>query len=331
MEGFIGVRGVLPARLLRELSQRSDVRGALQTASHFGAIGLATAGLALTWGSWWALPFFLVQGVLINMLYAAEHELYHGTAFKTRRLNDWFARLCGFWVIYPSDFDKWQHFAHHRHTQDWERDTELLRRKPFTSPWQYLWTLSGLPYFYYRTLAIVRHARGRAPESFLTEDQRRGVIVSARWHLAGYAAIAVSAVALESWWPVVYWLGPMVATKWVYYLQGLGEHTGLTHAPHTLQNTRTFKTNAFLRWAHWNMVYHTVHHTFTNVPFHRLAELHREVTARYPHRLPEVGYIRCHAQILRELFRGRTEHDIVAEADARYARLAREPRAAAAE
>ena len=87
MDGFVGVNDVIEPRRLKMLSERSDARGLVQAASHLGAIGATTVGLALTWGGWWAAPFFFLQGVLLNQLYAAEHECYHATAFKTRWLR----------------------------------------------------------------------------------------------------------------------------------------------------------------------------------------------------------------------------------------------------
>ncbi|MFO0995082.1 MAG: fatty acid desaturase [Alphaproteobacteria bacterium] len=319
VDDFVGVRNVLEPRRLRELSERSDTKGLFQAATHLGAIAATTTALALTWGTWWAAPFFFLQGILLVQLYAAEHECYHATAFKSRWLNDWFGRLFGFINFYPSDYDKWQHFAHHRHTQDWEKDTELLKRKPYTSPWQLVWVLSGLPFFYYRLKSIIGHAVRHIPEKVFTPKQTEILVLSARLHLLGYALIAASAVAMESWWPLIYWVGPMVSAKWVYWLQGISEHTATTHYPNTLLNTRTFKTNAFMRWVHWNMVYHTVHHTFPSVPFHRLPELHREVSAKYPHPLPVVTYWGCFMMLFRELRRGRTEHDMVRDADAAFA------------
>ena len=32
-----------------------------------------------------------------------------------------------------------------------------------------------------------------------------------------------------------------------------------------------------MRWLAWQMVYHTAHHTYPGVPFHRLARLHRAI------------------------------------------------------
>ena len=113
------VRGrILEPQVLRDLMQRSDIRGALQAGSHFGAITIVGTALWMTWGSIWAVPLFILQGVLINFLYAGQHELSHGTPFKTKWLNAAFGRLIGFIVLYPRDFDLFQHTAHHKWTQN---------------------------------------------------------------------------------------------------------------------------------------------------------------------------------------------------------------------
>ena len=57
--------------------------------------------LSLTWGSWWAVPVFMLHGTLINFLDAGQHEMSHGTVFKTRRLNEVFGRFFGFVLLYP--------------------------------------------------------------------------------------------------------------------------------------------------------------------------------------------------------------------------------------
>jgi hypothetical protein len=119
--------------------------------------------------------------------------------------------------------------------------------KSFDGAWPYPWRFFGPGSHFYRAKAVLRQAIGHAPAPFLTGRQRRLVILAARWHLVGYAAIASSAIALESSWPVIYWLGPTLCTKWFYWFQGLGEHTGLTHRPNTLLNTRTFTTNRIIR------------------------------------------------------------------------------------
>lgn len=67
MEDWVAKRGlsVVDPKRLKELSQRSDAKGLIQWFSHLGA-------LAWTWGSRWAVPVFLIHGVLINCLYAGR-------------------------------------------------------------------------------------------------------------------------------------------------------------------------------------------------------------------------------------------------------------------
>ena len=133
MHDFVGAENVIDKARLKELSQRSNGPAALYLSSHFGAIALTTTALYWTQGSWWCVPFVMLQGVLINHLYAPEHECDHFTAFKSRWLNIAVARVCGFFLFLSNDFHRWSHYAHHRHTQDWDKDTELLPRTPIMS------------------------------------------------------------------------------------------------------------------------------------------------------------------------------------------------------
>ena len=325
VQDFVGARGLIPRERLAELSERRDRPALLQLASHFGAIGLNSVAMYHTWGTWWCLPFFLLQGLLLNYLYAPEHECDHYTAFKTRRLNQAVGFVCGFLIFNANADHRWSHYTHHRNTQDWDRDTEL-GRGPMDTLGQYLFFLSGLPLIRFKTMRILTHALGRADDGYLGDAQRRSVIRCARWLVAGYAAVAASAVVMPSWWPLYYWIGPFVAMRWTYMLQGAAEHTGLTHEPNTLWNTRTLNTNAFMRWVNWNMTYHTAHHTFPSVPFHRLPELHREIESRLGCRLPSASYFGLHREHIRRFARGESERDICAAADARLAAEGRRPR-----
>ena len=319
VQDFVGVQGVIPKQRLAELSRRSNLRGFLQLGSHVGAIALCSVALHQTWGTWWAIPVFAVQGILINFLFACQHECNHATAFRTRAINTWVARVCGFLLFYPCDYEKLLHFTHHRYTQNDAKDPELILRPAFTSAGQYLWLLSGLPHFFGRWRSLIRQASGVADDWYLTARQRVRVVRAARWHLFGYAVVAFSAVLFNSAWPLIYWVGPIFCTKWAYWVQGLQEHLVLTHAPNTLHNTRTSKTNFLMRWLNWNMTYHTVHHTFPAVPFHAMPELHREVVASVSFELPTNGYWEFHWGMVRSLLGGQTERVLVAAAYVEFA------------
>lgn len=303
MEGDFGRSGLIAPLRLKALSARSDLKGAAQMAGHLGALAATGTVLHLTWGDWWALPAFLAHGIVLNFLYAAQHELSHATPFRTVWLNEVFGRAIGFAMLYPRDFDRIQHFAHHRHTQDRERDGELAGRPRYTLASYLLW-LSGLSYWWSRVARILRLARGVVVEPYVRDAERPAIVREARWHLGGYLAIAAASLMAESGAAVLYWIAPLVVAKPVHQLQNTIEHLGLTHSKNTLSNTRTIRTNRVLRWLGWNMAYHTAHHCFPAVPFHALPALHAEIVERSGRQPPTMGYIEFQVRVIAALARG---------------------------
>jgi len=300
-------RELIDSATLRSLCVPSDRAGALQAGSHVGAV-LATGGLLwFAWGTWWAAPVFCVHGVLLNFLYAGQHELSHGTVFRTRRLNEWVGRLFGFVLFYPRTFDQVQHMAHHRYTQDWARDGELARDR-YTLGSYLLW-MSGITYWYTRWRRILRFSAGIVTEPYLPAYRHGELIREARLHLAGYALIAGASVLWQSWGAVLLWLAPMCLLKFTHQLQNTIEHLGLPHADDILGNTRSTRTNAGLRWLAWQMQYHTAHHAFPGVPFHRLAELHAVLFTRRGAAPPTMSYWGFQVAAVRAFARGKTEAD----------------------
>lgn len=299
-------RKILTPVRLRELAQRSDWRGWAQALSHFGAIALTGAMMTQLWDSWLIIPVFMAHGILINFLYAGQHELSHGTPFQTKRANEWLGRLIGFLMIYPRDFDQIQHFAHHTHTSDWEKDGELAR-EPYTLTSYLAWTL-GFTYWPSRIGRVLRFARGVVVEPYIRTDQHDRVIFESRVHVALYALLAIGSVVLQSWALVLYWIAPMFLMKWVHQMQNTIEHLGLEHSNDIMTNTRSTATNAVMRWMCWQMQYHTAHHMFPSVPFWKLKELNRAIEdgAGQPHRM---GYLEFQWQVIRALMGGRTEAD----------------------
>jgi fatty acid desaturase len=268
-------KNLIAPNRLRELMQRSDRHGLLQLVSHLGALALSGSALWLTWGSWWAVPVFMVHRVLLNFLYAGQHELSHQTVFKTKWPNVVFGRLFGFLLLFPRDFDWIQHTAHHQHTQNWEKDGELAR-VPYTLGSYLLW-LSGITYWVTRVQRLVRFGRGIVLEPYIRENQHSVVIREGRLHLLGYAVIAAVSLLTQSWAAVILWLAPMLVMKPVHQLQNTIEHLGLSHESDIFRNTRSTRTNALMRWLCWQMPYHTAHHAFPSVPFWQLKELDAEL------------------------------------------------------
>ena len=307
MDEVFARREVIDAAKLRSLCVPSNVRGATQVVSHLGAIAV-TGTLLWHWrDTWWVLPIFAAHGVLLNFLYAGQHELSHWAVFRTGWLNEWLGRLFGFVLFYPRTFDQVQHVAHHRFTQDWAKDGELAR--PCYTLSTYLLWMSGVSYWHTRWRRILRFSAGKISEPYLPAKRHPELILEARLHLAGYALIAGLSLAARSWAAVILWLGPMLAMKCVHQLQNTIEHLGLPHEDNVLANTRSTRTNALMRWLGWQMQYHTAHHAFPGVPFHRLHDLHAAIFTARGTAPPTMSYLGFQAAVLRAFAKGRTEAD----------------------
>lgn len=275
MEEVFSRRKIVTPVELKELNERSDLMGMMQMASHLGLIGALGYAHSLVMGSWWVLLTGLCLGVAVNFLYAAQHELSHWTVFRTKWLNEFFGRVIGFFMLFPRDYDLIMHYSHHRYTQDWDKDGELVR-EPYTLQTFLLW-MSGVTYWRNRVVGIIRRARGIIIEPYIHANEEGKVVRESRWHLVGYAVILGVSIYLETWAAVTFWLLPMLLTKPVHQLQNTIEHLGLTHNDDILNNTRSTRTNAVMRWLCWQMPYHTAHHSFPSVPFWKLRRLNAKI------------------------------------------------------
>jgi fatty acid desaturase len=286
---------------LRLWSQRSDAPGVIHLAGHCGALLLTGALIWLARGTFWIWPAMWAHGVVLIFLFTPLHETIHRTAFKTRALNEAVAFVIGVLILLPREYFRAFHFAHHRFTQDPEKDPELAAPKPANLR-QWLWQVSGMPYWIAQTRGTIAHAFGRAPESFYKDDrQRRAVILEARIVLALYVLVLIASIAAGSTSALVYWAVPALLGQPALRLYLMAEHGLCPLTPDMLENTRTTYANALVRALAWNMPYHAEHHAYPAVPFHRLAEVNRAIASRLKVTAP--GYIAVQRQILRSLRR----------------------------
>lgn len=278
------------------LTAKSDVAGLVQLGFHGGAIlvlGVLIAERAPLW------PLLMApQGVLIVFLFTALHESVHRTAFRTRRLNDLVARVCGFMIALPADWFRSFHFAHHRFTQDPENDPELASPKPDTLG-GYLIHLSGIPVWgsHFKTLGA--NALGGCSDEFVPLRERAKVRAEAQITIAAYAAVAGLAVYWGSSTLLFAWILPAAIGQPFLRLYLLAEHTHCPHVANMLENTRTTHTTWLVRKLAWNMPYHVEHHAFPAIPFHRLPEFHELIKGRIIHL--EAGYASFHRRYIQSL------------------------------
>ena len=285
---------------VRELRRPSDRRGLVHLAGHGVALLAAGALVALAPGLPWRLPAQALEGAILIFLFAPLHESIHRTAFRSRRLNDAVASVLGFLILLPADYFRFFHFAHHRYTQDPDKDPELATPKP-RSRGQWLWVASGLPLWRDLILGLLCHAAGRTPEPFLAGKAGRQVVREARIHLLLYAAIAVLSVLLGTGAALEYWIVPaLLGQPWLrIYL--MAEHTGCPLVADMLVNSRTTLTNGVVRFFAWNMPFHAEHHLYPSIPFHRLPSAHSVLRDRLAY--VQRGYARWNRDLIRQLTR----------------------------
>ena len=243
----------------------------------------------------------LLHGIILVFLFAPLHEAVHWTAFRRRRLNDAVAWACGAVLMLPPAYFRAFHFAHHRHTQDPARDPELASPKPRTLA-DYLWHVSGLPYWRERVSTTIRHACARVDEPFIGARQRSAIVREARLLLGLYLLAAVGSIALSSTALLYLWVGPALLGQPFLRLYLLAEHTGCPLVASMLENSRTTRSLAPIRRLAWNMPYHAEHHACPALPFHALPAAHRLLQARIAVQAP--GYVAVHRAILAGLRRG---------------------------
>lgn len=302
VEEFSSEKRHVSKERLKELYVRSDARGWAQTLSHIGAIMISTYILDATWGSYWAILAFIIQGTLINYLYAGVHELSHWTVFNTRRLNDIFGHLFSFSILHARESDRLEHTYHHRYTHDLERDAEIYGKGAYNL-WTWALYMLGPGYWVGMLKEILKHALGIAREGHFSEKNKKLVIFEARMYFLGYTIIALASYYAESTVIVYYWLAPLLLLKVMHQVENATEHTGMPHVEGIFINTRSIKTLWVMRWLCWQMPYHTAHHTYPAVPFWKLKTLHKELFTDHDREPETIGYISFQWHMLKKLLK----------------------------
>lgn len=282
-------------KTMKELMQRSDQPAIRDTAIWLGVLVLSALGAIWTWGTWWCVPFFAIYGVFYASASDSRwHECGHGTAFRTRWMNDVVYQIASFMLMRNPVTWRWSHARHHTDTIIVGRDAEIaVMRPPDLLKAGLMFT--GVLDFRYSLPTLVRNACGNlSPDekSFIPEMEWRKAVVAARWHIAIYLATIALALALRSWLPIMLVGTPRLYGTWHMVLTGLLQHIGLADnvTDHRL-NTRTVYMNPISRFIYWNMNYHVEHHMFPMVPYHALPRLHELIR----HDLPEPNPSMWHA------------------------------------
>ena len=265
--------------------QRSDRYALIDFGFWLVALGV-TAYLAwLSWGTWWAIPAFLLFGTIYSSSDARWHECGHGTVFRTAWLNEAFYHISSFMTLREAYLWRWSHARHHTNTAMVGYDPEVQVRRPadFLKIAMGFLNLSGGPIEVKR---IFQHAFGNLDagvRSFVPTSEQPKVIWSSRVYVAIVAAFALWSIAIVSFLPMMFvWL-PRFYGGWLHQLLALTQHAGLGEDTFDhRENTRTVYLNPVFQYLYLNMNYHLEHHVIPMVPYYRLPDLHELVKSQTP-------------------------------------------------
>ena len=121
----------IPRAELKALMERKDGPAIRDTLIWFAAL-IVTGGLGVYfWGSWAAVPFFIIYGAIYGGSSDSRwHECGHRTAFKTKWMNDAVYEIACFMVMREPEIWRWSHTRHHTDTIIVGRDPEIITPRP---------------------------------------------------------------------------------------------------------------------------------------------------------------------------------------------------------
>ena len=289
-------------KLSKKLMKRSDGPGLVWLTLWLGL--LLISGYAMHSGkdSLWFIPLLFVYGTVIAVpAYALSHECAHGTAFRTRWLNEilfWLSSLIYYEEPY---YRRYAHARHHSYTWQNGLDAQMPFDTPMTfSGW--LLEVSGFGYFIFVTQTLLANATGKFSAStreFTPVSELPKLKWGARGFLSTYVIIAIS-ISLGADFLFWYLVLPRLAGNPILFLYGLIQHVDMEEDQMDLRkSTRSFTTNAFSRFIYMNMNYHVEHHMYPTVPFHAMPKLNLAVKDQLPE--PDPGFLLTNYRVLKTI------------------------------
>ncbi len=276
--------------VLKKLTQRSDLRGWIQSGS-FLLVYAALTALAVFFflHRWWA-PMVVAcyaHSLFVNMMSmsAAMHELSHGTPFRTKPVNEFFLYLFSFltWNN-PIHFRASHILNHHQFTVYRGLDKEVIQvpvRDKLNPINIFSWLTFDWAWFALVIRVDVLHSLGHGDADFFSwnplfpgEDPRRKTMCNwARIVVVGYIVLIAVFFAFHLW-VAVYLVFSYFFARILGNLTGAIQHTGLgSSIPDWRAVCHTVKLGPVLRYLYWNMNFHTEHHMYAAVPFFNLPKL----------------------------------------------------------
>ena len=294
----------LEKKTLKSLVSRSDKPGLIYLFQWLALLTLTGSLVWLALGSIWLWPAMFLHGVALTVpAYAISHETAHGSAFKTRWLNEvvfWFSSL-----LYLEEplHRRYTHTNHHTFTWHVGKDSQM----PFDTPMgikDWLIEVSGFGLLRFHTLVIWQLATKQYTDimkSVTPETEFSKMTLNARIMLAIYLIIAFLIIKGQLWllWFLVL---PRLLGAPIMLLFTLLQHVELEeNSQSILHSTRSFKTSWLGRFLYMNMNNHIEHHLYPQVPFYSLPKLADAINDQTPS--PDNGFIKSNWDVFKVILR----------------------------
>ena len=268
----------LDRKVLKALAKRSD-RPGIQYLFQWGIALLGSGYLVwLSLGTGWiGLAQILYGTILVVPVYALSHETAHGTAFKSRWLNDAVCWITSLIYLEEPLHRRYTHTQHHTYTWNTEKDAQIAAHLTMDfSGW--LKEVLGYSLFKFQLISLWSLAIGRyttmvlecVPESELPKLTR-----NARLFVLIYCLIA-TLIAFGHMWPIWFLVLPRIVGGVSMLLFTVVQHAEMQeNSLSILETTRSFKTVWPASFLYLNMENHIEHHLYPQIPFYSLPQLNR--------------------------------------------------------
>ena len=294
----------LDRKTLKAIARRSDRPGLVYLAQWCAGLAFTSAGVWAALGTPWVWPAMFVHGVLLTVpVYSFSHETAHGTAFRTRRLNEAVLWITSLLYMEEPLHRRYTHTNHHTFTWHVGKDSQM----PFDTPMTFggwLAEVSGFALLRFHLQVLGRLAAGRysgVMKSVTPAGELPRMTRNARIFLAVYAGIG-AAVAAGVTWPLWFLVVPRLLGGPVMLLFTLIQHVEMQEdSPSILDSTRSFRTSHLGSFLYMNMNNHVEHHLYPQVPFHALPKLRDAVADQVP--APDPGFFRTNREVLTTVIR----------------------------
>ena len=289
----------LGRKTLKAIAARSDRPGLIYLAQWAASLALTGALVQGSLGTVWMWPAMFLHGVFLTVpTYSFSHETAHGTAFRSRALNEAVLWVTSFIYMEEPLHRRYTHTNHHTHTWHVGKDSQM----PFDTPMGlggWIAEITGFGLLRFHMVVFWRLATRRYTDMMKTVTPEREfprMTRNARIMLALYAAVALAPFA-GIWQPVWFLAIPRILGAPAMLLFTLIQHVELQeNSPSILESTRSFRTNRLGRFLYMNMNNHVEHHLYPQVPFHALPDLAAAVKDQVPE--PDPGFFRTNWEVL---------------------------------